>query len=134
MTENLASELHRDKKLVGRITVKIRYVDFNTHTLQKSISYTASDHILIPKIQELFARLYDKRLLVRLVGVRFSSLVGGCIQMSLFDEDESVYSLYSAIDKIKDSYGAEKIMRASALDSKFRNYTSSFQGERNKSA
>jgi len=72
MAENLAYQLRRGEKLTACITVKIRYSDFNTYSKQKRIPYTSADHILIPKIIELFNALYTKRMLVRLVGIRFS--------------------------------------------------------------
>ena len=55
----------------------MRYSDFNTYTKQAKIPYTSADHILIPKIEELFRKLYNRRLLIRLVGIKFSGLVGG---------------------------------------------------------
>ena len=65
MTENLAYQLRKHNKLTACIAVKIRYSDFNTHTKQIKIPYTSADHILIPKILELFHKLHQKRLLVR---------------------------------------------------------------------
>ena len=53
MTENLAYQLRSGDKLTSCITVKIRYSDFNTHTLQARIPYTAADHLLIPKVNRL---------------------------------------------------------------------------------
>ncbi len=52
-------------------------------TKQLSIPYTSSDHILLEKVKELFHRLYDRRLLIRLIGVRFNNLVSGNYQISL---------------------------------------------------
>ena len=84
----------RGDKLTSCITVKIRYSDFNTHTLQARIPYTAADHILMPRIKELFKRLFERRLLVRLVGVRFSHLVGGGYQMNMFEESQELVWLH----------------------------------------
>ena len=76
MSDNLAYLLRKGNKLTSCITVKLRYSDFNTYTKQVKIPYTAADHLLTPKVMEIFDRLYDKRLLVRLVGVRFSCFGG----------------------------------------------------------
>ena len=54
--------------------------------VQKHIPYTSADHLIIPLVREMFARLYNRRQLVRLIGVRFSSLVGGHYQINLFDD------------------------------------------------
>lgn len=129
MTENLAYQLRRGDKLTANITVKIRYSDFNTHTLQAKIPYTAADHVLIPKVKELFRRLYDRRLLVRLIGVRFSHLVGGGYQMNLFEESEELSNLYSAMDRIRQRYGDRSIVRATSLGAKTIGRTNPFDGE-----
>ena len=129
MVENLAYQLRRGDRLTGNITVKIRYSDFNTHTLQAKIPYTSADHILIPKVKELFKRLYDRRLLVRLVGVRFSHLVGGGYQMNLFEESEELTQLYSAMDHIRQRFGDRSVLRAVSLGAKTIGRTNPFNGE-----
>ena len=115
MTENLAYQLRRGEKLTACITVKIRYSDFNTYSKQLRIPYTSADHILIPKVLELFKTLYNRRLLVRLVGIRFSHLVSGNYQINLFDDTEEILNLYHAMDYIRKRYGDKSVIRASAM-------------------
>lgn len=115
MTENLAYQLRRGNKLTSNISVKIRYSDFNTYTKQASIPYTSADHILIPKIEELFRQLYNRRLLIRLIGIRFGGLVGGHYQINLFDDSEQMLNLYNSIDKIRNRFGENIVMRASTM-------------------
>tara|TARA_B100000900_G_scaffold413824_1_gene438756 strand:+ start:706 stop:1896 length:1191 start_codon:yes stop_codon:yes gene_type:complete len=129
MAENLAYQLRRGDKLTSCITVKIRYSDFNTHTLQARIPYTAADHVLIPKVKELFKRLFERRLLVRLVGVRFSHLVGGGYQMNLFEESEELSRLYGAMDHIRQRFGDRSILRAVSLGAKTIGRTNPFNGD-----
>ncbi len=129
MAENLAYQLRRGNKLTSCITVKIRYSDFNTHTLQARIPYTAADHILMPKIKELFNRLFERRLLVRLVGVRFSHLVVGGYQMNLFEESEELSRLYGAMDHIRQRFGDRSVLRAVSLGAKTIGRTNPFNGE-----
>ncbi|WP_291909780.1 DNA polymerase IV [Chitinophaga sp. CB10] len=111
MTEKIAFELRQQNKLTGCITVKIRYSDFETVTKQMTIPYSCSDHILLEKVKELFKKLYDRRLLVRLIGVRFSHLVQGNYQISLFDDSQEMIALYQAIDQIKNRFGWEFLMK-----------------------
>lgn len=115
MTEKVGFELRQQDKLAGCVTVKVRYADFDTVTKQAVIPYTGSDHVLLQKVTELFNRLYDRRQLVRLVGVRLSHLVGGNYQISLFDDTEEMISLYQAIDSIKSQYGWQFIMRGATV-------------------
>lgn len=129
MTENLAFQLRRGNKLTACVTVKVRYSDFNTYTLQSRIPYTSADHILIPKVMELFDRLYNKRLLVRLIGIRYSHLVGGGYQINLFDDAEEMINLYHAMDKIRDKFGDRRIMRASGMEAKTIGRFNPFNGE-----
>ncbi|GMN06339.1 DNA polymerase IV [Croceitalea sp. MTPC5] len=115
MAENLAYQLRRGAKLTACIAVKIRYSDFNTYTKQKRIPYTSADHILIPKIMELFDSVYNKRMLVRLVGIRFTHLVSGNYQINLFDDTEEALRLYQAMDKVRNRFGDRAVIRASAM-------------------
>ncbi|MGS2738069.1 DNA polymerase Y family protein [Sinomicrobium sp. M5D2P17] len=115
MTENLAFQLRRGEKLTACINVKIRYSDFQTYSKQLKIPYTSADHILIPRVMELFHQLYNRRLLVRLIGVKFSHLVHGNYQINLFEDTEETIRLYQAMDKIRLRYGDRSVTRASAL-------------------
>ena len=110
-TAKLAYELRVLKKLTACITVKIRYSDFNTFTKQTKIPYTAQDSPLIAQALTLFDRLYEHRQTLRLVGVRFSELVAGSSQLSLFDNTEKEARLLEAMDKIRNRFGKRTIGR-----------------------
>lgn len=113
--EKLAWELRRKQKLASCITVKVRYANFDTHTLQQRIPYTAFDHILLPVTRSLFNRLYQRRMLIRLVGVRFSHLVSGVQQISMFDDSPETISLYQAMDRIRNRFGQRAVTRAATM-------------------
>jgi DNA polymerase IV len=129
MAENLIFQLRRGNKLSACITVKIRYSDFQTYTLQKRIPYSASDQIILPIVIDLYRKIYQRRLLVRLIGVKLSHLVGGGHQINLFEEAENAYDLYQAMDKIRDKYGDRMIMRASGFGAKSISRWNPFTGE-----
>ncbi|MEK0439326.1 MAG: polymerase [Bacteroidota bacterium] len=116
MAENLAYQLRKGDKLCACITVKVRYSDFNTHTLQAKIPYTSADHVLIGKSLELFDKLYNRRLLIRLIGVRLSDLVSGGFQMNLFEDSEEMANLYQAMDRLRNRYGNDAVKRANGLE------------------
>jgi len=115
MTEKIAFELRCNNKLTGCITVKIRYSDFQTMTMQSTIAYTANDHLLIQKVKEIFARLYDRRQLVRLIGVRFTNLVQGSYQINIFEDSQEMIGLYQAIDSVKKQFGEQLLFRAACI-------------------
>jgi DNA polymerase-4 len=122
MTEKLAFQLRSEDKLTACITVKIRYSDFNTYTMQARIAYTSLDHILIEKVKTLFDKLYQKRMLIRLIGVKFSHLVQGGHQYNLFEETIEQINLYQAMDKIRKRYGKDSVNRAAGMDFKLRDF------------
>ncbi|WP_397445959.1 DNA polymerase IV [Polaribacter sp. R77954] len=118
MAENLAFQLRNGGKVASTFSVKIRYSDFNTYSKQIKIPYTSADHIIIPTVQELFKKLYQRRLLIRLVGVKVSDIVGGHYQINLFDDSDQLMNLYSSMDNIRKRYGEMSVMRASSLGAK----------------
>ncbi|MBK6362873.1 MAG: DNA polymerase IV [Saprospiraceae bacterium] len=115
MSDKLSFELRAANKLASVITVKIRYADFNTFTKQKNISYTANDRILGEHVLDLFDRLYERRQLIRLIGVRYSGLVQGNYQINLFDDTIEHIHLMQQMDRIRRRFGADAIMRASGM-------------------
>lgn len=112
MASKLSFELRQAQKLTSCVTVKLRYADFNTYTRQHSIPYTASDSALLRCTRELFDRLYERRQSLRLVGVRFSGLVHGSPQLSLFDAPAEEERLLQAMDQIRLKFGMKAIARA----------------------
>jgi DNA polymerase IV len=112
MTEQIASKLRQKGQLTACVSVKIRYSDFDTHTMQRKIPYTSADHTLIPIVKELFRKLYNRRILIRLIGVRFSSLVYGNYQINLFEDTQEQINLYQALDKLNVRYGDKTVCRA----------------------
>lgn len=116
MAESLAFQLRKGGKLTSCVAVKIRYADFDTHTQQQRIGYTACDHIILPIIHDLFRKLYDRRQRIRLIGVRFSHLVGGGHQMDAFTDTQEAMDLYQAMDKIRKRFGDRTVMRAAGMD------------------
>ncbi len=115
MTEGLAFELRQKQKMTSLVTVKIRYANFDTHTLQRRIPYTSFDHVLKEVVRSLFRQLYNRRMLIRLVGVRFGQLISGTYQMNLFEDAPEMIRLYQSLDTLRKRYGKHVIHSASAL-------------------
>jgi DNA polymerase-4 len=115
MTEQLSTKLRQKGQLTACVTIKIRYSDFETHSIQQRIPYTAADHSLLPLVKQLFQKLYTRRLLIRLVGVRFSNLVYGNYQIQLFEDSQQQINLYQALDKLNVKYGDKTVCRAMTM-------------------
>ncbi len=118
MAENLAYQLRQGGKVAACVAVKIRYSDFNTYTKQRKITYTSADHTLIDTVMELFAQLYERRLRIRLIGVRYSDITQGGYQLSLFENTRQTQKLYQAMDSIRNTFGSRSIMRASTIEAR----------------
>jgi len=130
MVEKLCHKLREENWLTSCVTVKIRYTNFDTETKQKHIPYTSSDRFLLTEALRLFENLFKRRMQLRLVGIRFSSLVHGNYQINLFEDSEQSINLYQAMDKIKTLHGPHSLVRASTLelDKRIRLDTNAFQG------
>ena len=115
MTERIAFELRKQNKLTGCITVKLRYSNFETFTKQQSISYTNADHVLFKTAKELFEKLYDRRMLIRMLGIRFTNLIPGNYQIHLFEDTQEMIKLYQAIDSVKRRFGERMVVKAGGI-------------------
>jgi len=111
MVEKLAFQLRSEQWLTSTIVVKIRYANFDTETKQCKIAYTSADHILTRNVTDLFDKLYQRRMRLRLIGIRFSGLVRGTYQINLFEDTQEMLALYEAMDKMKTRYGFDAVMR-----------------------
>ncbi|EJG03163.1 DNA polymerase IV [Flavobacterium sp. F52] len=118
MVEKLSYQLRSEQWLTSTVTVKIRYANFDTETKQCRVQYTSADHILTKTVQELFDKLYQRRMRLRLVGVRFSGLVRGTYQIDLFNDTEEMLALYQAMDRMKTRYGFDAVMRCAGASFK----------------
>lgn len=112
MTESIAFELRKQNRLTGCVVVKLRYSDGDTHTMQSTITYCNQDHQLIAIAKDLLQKLFTRRLLVRMIGVRLTHLIPGVYQIDLLSDSNETIRLYQQIDSIKQRFGEEKLIRA----------------------
>lgn len=115
MVEEVCFQLRKEQKVAGCVAIKLRYSNFDTHSIQQKISYTAFDHEIISISKRLFKKLYEKRMLIRLIGVKLTDLSPGNQQINLFDNTPEQISLYQTLDKIKKRFGDNSVMRCPGL-------------------
>lgn len=118
MVEKLAYQLRSEEWLTSTVTVKIRYANFDTETKQCRVQYTSADHILTQTVTDLFDKLYQRRMRLRLIGIRFSGLVRGTYQIDLFSDTQEMLALYQAMDRMKNRYGFDAVMRCAGASFK----------------
>jgi DNA polymerase-4 len=115
MVDTLAYHLRKDQKLTGCITLKIRYSNFDTHTQQVRVGYTNSDRTITQTVLHLFQKLYTRRMLIRLIGVKFSELIHGAYQVDLFHDSVQEIQLMEAMDHIRGRFGEHYIQKGICL-------------------
>lgn len=113
--EELAYELRKNNWIASIIAVKIKYSNFDTASKQLKIPYTSIDSQLKKIAEDLFEKLYDRRLRIRSLGVSFSGLINSHYQIDLFSDQEETIQLYSAIDKMRKRFGFNAVMSAQTL-------------------
>lgn len=113
--DELSFDLRKDHRVTSCITVKLRYSNFDTFSKQARIPYTASCKTLTEKALELFEKLYTRRMLIRLVGVKFSHLVSGNYQIDLFNDLARQINIDVAMDSIRNRYGVQYVKKAITL-------------------
>lgn len=122
MTEELAFKLRSENKVASCLAIKVRYANFETHTLQEKIALTSAEHILIPGIKNLLKRAWNQHRPVRLIGVKLSQLCTGSYQINLFEDNEEQIKLYKAMDTINFKYGNKTVCRAAGMEIGQRNF------------
>jgi len=133
MVEKLCYELRLEGKLTGCIAIKIRYDNFENFTKQATIEYSASDHLIKPIVKTLFTQLYSPNRPVRLLGVRFSSVILDNGQLNLFQNESQMPGLYQAIDQVKKKYGVSSLQSAISMQSNNHHYNGNIDfGEESK--
>lgn len=113
--EKLGHELRASGWLTSLVSVRIRYANVDTATKQKRIPHTALDKTLIFVIKELFDKLYDRRMRIRLVSISFAGLVRGSYQINLFENTQEDINLLNAMDKLRIKHGPKAVMTAQTL-------------------
>lgn len=112
MVEELCFAIRKEAFLTGCLTIKLKYANFEQETKQSSFAYTSSDAELMLNATSIFKSLYKNQKKVRLIGVKFSNLIHGTYQVSLFENPKKTKNLYEAMDKIRTKFGEDAVQRA----------------------
>jgi DNA polymerase-4 len=117
-----ASKRLRDAGLHARtVTLTLRYADFTTITRSQTLQEpTDLDTEFLKAFSHLFARTWDSKALLRLVGVDLSSFSVGSGQLELLDPGrrEKLERLARATDKLRDRFGFSKVQFGGSLSAR----------------
>ena len=110
MAEGLGYQLRVGNKLTACITVKVRYSDMQVASKQKRIPYTSLDHVILDTAKRIFNDLFERRQLIRLVGIRCSHLVEGGHQINLLEDSVELIQLAQQMDYLKKKYKDSRVV------------------------
>ena len=118
LAERVGADLRREEKKARRVSVRVRYHDFQTvshqTTLKQPISHDQG--IYEAGVSILLRTLKQRRDKVRLIGISVSDFVPEAGQIALFQhQDKKFADLSSVIDKVRDKYGFGAIQTGGAL-------------------
>ena len=115
MGQKLCFQLRQANKLTSIVSLRIRYTNSDSESLRKRISYTSLDNVIIPILQQLFVKLYQRRMRLRSISITYAGLVAGNYQIDLFNDTTEYVALYQAMDRMKARYGEKYIQMGNSL-------------------
>jgi DNA polymerase-4 len=112
LCERVCARARRRGVVAGRVTLKLRYVDFVTISRSQTIPPTSIDVELHRVVVELYRRARTRPLAIRLLGVALSRLELDAVQLPLFEGGER---RALAVDRVRDRFGYDAVHLATSL-------------------
>jgi len=101
-----------------RITLKVRYRDFETRNFSKQLSEaTAVDHLVVTALRELLPKARERNAPVRLIGLGLENLCENQHQLRLFDgeQTEKWERALASADALRKKHGPETLRSLGTL-------------------
>ena len=109
----------RDTGLHARtVTLTLRFASFITITRSETLNEPSDlDSVFLQSIRNMFARTWDGKSDLRLVGVALTAFSGGPQQFDLLEPDrrEKLERLAQATDRLRDKFGFSKLQYGGSL-------------------
>ncbi|MGA2097115.1 MAG: DNA polymerase IV [Candidatus Acidiferrum sp.] len=117
LTERIGSTLREYGRQARTIGLRIRYVDnFSAHQTIRIARPTNDERELLAEAKDLFAKLFTRRVAVRLVGVSVTNLETDRRQHELFDTDANRrWYLNRGLDSVRGRYGWNAVFYGNGL-------------------
>jgi DNA polymerase-4 len=112
LADEAFEQVRADGKQIRTVTVKIRYTDMDEHQGQMSLPEPTDveDHAY-PILSRLLARLWDRRVRLRMVHVKLSNVYSSFSQLDLFGVKERQRNLAVTCQEIRRRHGTKGLMR-----------------------
>jgi hypothetical protein len=99
----------------GRVTLRLRYVDFHTITRSRTIAPTSVDIDVVPVVKALYRRARVRPLGIRLLGIALSKLT--------LEEPQLLLSPFQAgdrrgrtVDAVREKFGYDALHLATTIE------------------
>jgi DNA polymerase-4 len=118
LADHVGVRLRKDGYRARKVTLKLRYSDFETHTKQQSLKKAIVTGEEIAQVARgLFAGFPMKKK-IRLIGVSAGDLQGhegDPQQLQLFESSSNKEKLSKTVDELKEKFGIDAVRRGSQL-------------------
>ena len=118
LSERIGSTLRDYGRQARTIGLRIRYVDhFSAHQTVRLTRPSNDERELLAEAKELFAKLFTRRVAVRLIGVNVTNLETDRRQHELFDTDANRrWYLNRGLDSVRGRYGWNAVFYGNGLE------------------
>ncbi len=120
LSEQVAERARKSEVEGKTVVLKIRFQPFETHTKQASLSFAANDFkSIFDSADRMLKSFYPLKAPVRLIGVGLKNFVEeGGVQLDLFETVTTRKNIDESMDKIRQRFGRDGIVRATVLKKK----------------
>jgi DNA polymerase-4 len=118
LSDHVAERLRKDSYRARKVTLKLRYSNFSTHTKQHSMDKLIQTGSEIAAVARSLFSEFPLNRKIRLIGVSAGDLYrdgGDPQQLTLFGQPNQSEKLSHTVDEIKHRFGSDAIRRASQL-------------------
>jgi DNA polymerase-4 len=129
LLERICHKLRERQLVTGRITVKLRYVDYSSSDDTRTMRFPSdSEGDIYPYVTALFDKIYTRKVGVRHLGISAASLSPSFRQTRFF-EDQRPFDLARSLDKVRAGLGYHAVFsgRTMPLGENFREVVDGYE-------
>ncbi len=114
MIDDEMIRLRNEGKQARTFSVRIRYTDMEECETSRSLNEPSNlENDFYPFVSPMLKKLWQRRVHLRLVGVRFSRIYDAYEQLEFFDRKrQRLRQLSHTIDQVNEAYGKYTVQRA----------------------
>jgi DNA polymerase IV len=118
LADHVGVRLRKDGYRARKVTLKLRYSDFETHTKQQSLKKAIVTGGEIAEVARGLFASFPMKKKIRLIGVSAGDLLGHegePQQLQLFEPASNKEKLSKTVDELKEKFGTDVVRRGSQL-------------------